>query len=78
MRKYRILQINNKFYPQEKRLFNWRYLDTKIYSYTWGCNREYHALCSGILDAKIVIERRIKYLEKPKVTIHEYKQQDNG
>jgi hypothetical protein len=76
MRKYRILQINDKFYPQEKRLFKWRYLDTEIYSYTWGRNREYRALCSGISYAKEVIERRIKYLEKPKVTIHEYKQQD--
>jgi hypothetical protein len=76
MRKYRILQINDKFYPQEKRLFYWRYFDTIQLISSWVNDRDYHAVYSSILDATAAIERRIEYLEKPKVTIHEYKQQD--
>ena len=73
MRKYRIIEINNLFYPQEKRWLCWMYLDTMIQEFTWDIDKDYHSMCKSKADAEIVIEKRIKYLSSKKKVIHEYK-----
>lgn len=75
MRKYRVIEINNLFYPQEKRWFCWVYLDNLIEGFTWNNDRNYHSICYSKADAEGVIEKRIKYLSPKKKVIHEYKQQ---
>ncbi len=77
MRKYRIIEIDNHFYPQEKRWLQWVYLDNIIPCFTWNNDRDYHSMCNSKADAEIVIERRIKYLSPKKEVIHEYKQQQD-
>ena len=71
MRKYRILEINSRFYPQEKKWFIWKYLDNLTPKITWSKNYMYQSGCSSKDWAEDVIEERIKYLGSGKRTIHE-------
>lgn len=75
MRKYRILQEGKKFYPQEKSfwLFGWEYLDNWIAGITWSKDRRHNSVCERLSDAEEVIEKRINFLKKEEVIIHEYK-----
>ncbi len=76
MKKYRILQIGNRFYPQESRWFGWVYLDNLIASTTWSKRSRTQSLCETKEHAEKIINKRIKFLENAKHTIHEYKPQD--
>ena len=83
MKKYRILEINNCFYPQEKRWFSWVYLDNLISRLTWGESLVHQSECESKECAEKVIEKRIKYLGSGKkivreheYKVYEYKQQD--
>ncbi len=78
MKKYRILEINNKFYPQEKKFFGWVYLDNLNTRYTWGKRYISESECESKEYAEKVIEKRIRHLGIIKKIVHEYKQQDNG
>jgi len=71
MRKYRIIQTNNHFYPQEKRWVWWEFLDNLTPKFTWDKDRKYHSMCYSKEDAEKVIAKRIKYLTRIKI-IHKY------
>lgn len=77
MRKYRILEVNKRFYPQEKRWFIWRYIDNLCSHITWGKNHMSESECKSKDYAEKIIEARIRYLGDGKKIVHEYKQQDN-
>ncbi len=76
MRKYRILEVNNCFYPQEKKWLSWVYLDNLIPKLTWGESRVQQSVCESKEYAEKVIEKRIKFIGSGKRVIHEFKQQD--
>jgi hypothetical protein len=79
MAKYRILEENGVFYPQEKRfwLCGWKYIDNLNPAFTWSTNRNYHSRCGYKIDAEKSIDKRIQYLLPPKQIIHEYNPQNN-
>lgn len=77
MRKYRILEVNNKFYPQEKKFFSWAYLDNLTPRITWGKSHISESECESKECAEKLIDRRIRYLGLGKKIVHEYKQEDN-
>ena len=76
MRKYRILEVNNCFYPQEKKWFSWVYLDNLIPRVTWSKRYICESVCSSKDYAEKVIEKRIMHLGSGKKIVHEYKQED--
>jgi hypothetical protein len=73
-RKYRVLEIRDRFYAQEKKWFVWMYLDNNFPEFIWSSYRDYHASCDSINEAELIIKRRIEYLIKnnPIVKIHIY------
>jgi hypothetical protein len=73
-RKYRIIEENGYFYPQEKRWFYWVYLDNMVESITLDKYYKSHSECFSLELAKKVINNRIDYLKRPKdkMIIHEY------
>lgn len=78
MREYRIIEMNNNFYSQEKRWLWWEFLDNAIPHFTWNGYKDYHAMCDSKAHAEMVIKKRIKYLQRSKKIIHEFKPQDNA
>lgn len=65
MRKYRILEIENLFLPQEKKLFWWVYLDNIVPSITWFFFFEsdsHRSECWDLSEAKDVIRKRKLWL----------------
>lgn len=78
MRKFRIIEVNNRFYPQEKKWFSWKYLDNLMVRVTWCKNNINESECKSKEDAENIIKRRIAFLGIGKEVIHEYKQHING
>jgi hypothetical protein len=78
MAKYRILEENGKFYPQEKRfwLIAWEYIDRDEVYLTWSIKN--NSICKSLNEAEEVIEKRIAKINKKKSIIHEYNPQNNG
>ncbi len=74
MRKYRVLEIDNRFFPQEKRWLCWKYLDNIVASITWCESFKDHSECWNLSDAKDVIRKRKLYLriKYRKPIIHNY------
>lgn len=62
VRKYRVLEIENRFFPQEKRWFWWVYLDNLVASVTWREEFRNRSECLNLSDAKDVIRGRKLYL----------------
>lgn len=73
MTQYRIIEDNGLFYPQERFLFWWYYLDNKEESITWDNSCKRNSKCLSLEEANSVIKSRISYL-KPKLIIHKYKE----
>jgi len=61
-RKYRVLEIDNRFFPQEKRWFWWVYLDNMVESITWSGEFKNHSECWDLNEAKDVIRKRKLWL----------------
>jgi len=62
MRKYRVLEINNRYFPQEKRWFWWRYLDNLMPNIAWREEYKIHSECWNLSDAQDVIRKRKLWL----------------
>lgn len=62
MRKYRVLQIGDNFYPQEKRWFEWLYIDNRHTGFTWDKKSKNQSACINLEYAKQVIVRRKQWL----------------
>lgn len=60
--KYRIVEINDGFYPQERACFfsDWSYIDCEDERFTW--KHRYHSHTSSYEDSIEAIEKRKKYL----------------
>lgn len=63
--KYRIIEVRNGYYPQEKQcfLYKWEYIDNLGSHYTWDENRKYHSYVSTWNEAVEVIQKRKNYLK---------------
>lgn len=72
MRKYRIVEFDGGFYPQEKKFYFWVFIDNLSPKYVWGSDKDYQSRCISLDDAKLVIEKRIKFLNSQKIIIHPY------
>jgi hypothetical protein len=79
MKKYRILQIMDSFYPQEKAWCGWVYLDKNVARKSHPLSKIGFSYCASIIEAEEVIRKRIEYskINKDSVIVHEYKQQEN-
>ena len=77
MVKYRIVEENGMFYPQEKEcwLFSWMYIDCYSVEFTWYLR--INSVCESLFEAEEIIQKRIKYLNKKKQIIHEYNPLNN-
>lgn len=75
MRKYRVLQVGNIFYPQEKRFLCWRYIDGTFHEFTWSNFDKDRSECESLLYAKGMIKKRKEFLLsiKQKPIIHNEK-----
>ena len=73
-RKYRVLELENRFFPQEKRWFWWVYLDNMVTSITWSEESRHYSECWNLSDAKDVIRKRKLWLriKYGKPIIHNY------
>jgi len=72
-RKYRILELHDGFYPQEKKWFNWRYIDGTFQFLTDLEKKTSDHKCKDLATAKYVIELRIEYIKKrEKFIVHKY------
>jgi len=63
MRKYRIMELNHLFYPQEKHWFEWMYIDNMSGKIIWHDSNKHHSKCESFDYAKRCIERRKDWLE---------------
>lgn len=63
--KYRIIELTNGYYPQEKQcfLYKWEYIDNMVSKLTWGENEKHHSYVSTWNEAIEVIQNRRKYLK---------------
>jgi hypothetical protein len=78
MRKYRILECFDGFFPQEKKWFKWKYIDNFLINRVDSKKHLESHKCKDLGTAKWVIELRINFLNKmDNVIIHKY-EQDNG
>lgn len=75
MATYRVLQIRDNFYPQERKFLSWKYIDSIHYRHTWDKEYRHLSYCTDIEDAKKVITKRRNWLEhnKLKPIIHNIK-----
>ena len=66
--KYRIIEVTNGYYPQEKQcfLYKWEYLDNLVSKLTWDKDNEDHSYVSTYDEALEVIEKRKMYLKDKK------------
>lgn len=66
--KYRIIEVRNGYYPQEKKYFfsKWEYIDNLVGQYTWDANMKHHSFVSTYDEALKVVEKRKKYLKDKK------------
>jgi hypothetical protein len=64
MRKYRVMELDNSFYPQEKQWCGWRYVDQLFGQFIWSKWNKEHSKCESLEYAKRCIERRKEWLEK--------------
>lgn len=62
MRKYRIVELRFGFYPQEKWLFYWKYIDNLHGGYICGEKNKAQSKCDTLTYAKYCIERRKEWL----------------
>lgn len=67
MAKYRIIQENEWFYPQEKAnvFYPWVFLDNWFAHNTWLLDKD-ECRCNSLERAIEVIEKRINFKKKPK------------
>lgn len=75
MRKFRIVELKNIFYPQEKRWYGWRFIDSSFGEFTWNSFDKDRAECESFEYANRCIERRKELLNKlnSKPIYHEIK-----
>lgn len=66
--KYRIIELANGYYPQEKKHFfsKWEYLDNVSSCYTRDTYERYHSFVATYEQALEVVERRKQYLKDKK------------
>jgi hypothetical protein len=66
--KYRIIELANGYYPQEKKYFfsKWEYLDNISSNYTRDAYERYHSFVATYEQALEVVERRKQYLKDKK------------
>lgn len=62
MRKYRIMETDNGYYPQEKKWFKWKFVDHLFGEFTWDKNNKHESKCDSFDYAKRCIERRKEWL----------------
>jgi hypothetical protein len=62
MRKFRIVELKNRFYPQEKRWYGWRYIDHCFGEFTWNESDKDRSECESFEYANRCIERRKDWL----------------
>lgn len=63
--KYRIIEVTNGYYPQEKKYFfsKWEYIDNLVSHFTWDAGVKYHSIVGTYDEALEVVERRKQYLK---------------
>lgn len=66
--KYRIIELTNGFYPQEKKYFfsKWEYIDNLVSHYTWEEDEKRQSIVSTYDEALEVVEKRKQYLKDKK------------
>ena len=66
--KYRIIEVLEGFYPQEKKSFfsKWEYIDNLVIHYTWEDDDKRQSIVSTYDEALEVVERRKQYLKDKK------------
>jgi hypothetical protein len=63
--KYRIIEVIDGFYPQEKKcfLFKWEYIDNLVSHYTWEEDDKRQSIVATYNEALEVVEKRKQYLK---------------
>jgi hypothetical protein len=66
--KYRIIELKNAYYPQEKKYFfsKWEYIDNMVSHYTWEEDQKHHSNVATFNEALELVERRKQYLKDKK------------
>jgi predicted metalloenzyme YecM len=62
--RYRIIEVIEAFYPQEKKYFfsKWEYIDNMQVHYTWGKFEKHHSNVATYDEALKVVEKRKQHL----------------
>jgi hypothetical protein len=63
--KYRIVEVVDGFYPQEKKcfLYKWEYIDNMVSHYTWDEDTKNQSIVATYDEALEVVEKRKQYLK---------------
>ncbi len=66
--KYRIIEVIEGFYPQEKEYFfsKWEYIDNMAFHYTWDEYSKHQSIVSTYDEALEVVEKRKQHLKGKK------------
>ena len=66
--KYRIIEVIEGFYPQEKKYFfsKWEYIDNMAVHYIWDEDTKHQSIVSTYDEALKVVEKRKQHLKDKK------------
>jgi predicted metalloenzyme YecM len=66
--KYRIVEVIEGFYPQEKKYFfsKWEYIDNMVSHYTWDAYTKHQSIVTTYDEALKVVEKRKQHLKDKK------------